>query len=122
MAVFDFPTPQIAMDRVAAFQNLPGAVVKRSGPLIAVVLAPTDPDEAERLLAKVQWRVNITQQDHIPTRRDNIGNLVINAFILAGILLVFCVVGGVAVGGMKYLRRRGKDDPDGDTVISLHLQ
>ena len=122
LAVFNYPTPQIAMDRVAAFQNLPGAVAKRSGPLVAVVVSPPDADEAERLLAQVQYRVDITQQEHIPTRRDNIGNLVVNAFILAGILLVFCVVGGLGVGGLKALRRRGKEDPDGDTVISLHLQ
>jgi hypothetical protein len=122
LAVFDFPTPQIAMDRVTVFQNLPGAVAKRSGPLVAVVVAPADPDAAERLLAQVQYRVDITQQEHIPTRRDNIGNLVINAFILVGILLVFCVVGGLGVGGLKWLRRRGKDDPDGDTMISLHLE
>lgn len=122
LAVFNYPTPQIAMDRVTAFQNLPGAIAKRSGPLVAVVVSPTDPDEAERLLARVQYRAEITQQEHIPTRRDNIGNLVVNAFILVGILLVFCVIGGLGVGGLKWLRRRGKDDPDGDTMISLHLQ
>jgi hypothetical protein len=122
LAVFNYPTPQIAIDRVVVFQNLPGAIAKRSGPLVAVVVSPTDADEAERLLAQVQYRAEITQQEHIPTRRDNIGNLVVNAFILVGILLVFCVVGGLGVGGLKWLRRRGKDDPDGDTMISLHLQ
>src|ERR1700722_3731903 len=122
LAVFNFPTPQIAMDRVAAFQNLPGAVAKRSGPLVAVVVSPTDPDEAERLLAQVQYRADITQQDHIPTRRDNIGNLVVNAFILVGILLVFCVVGGLGVGGLKLLRRRGKGGEDADAMITLHLR
>ncbi|MGA3240280.1 MAG: DUF6599 family protein [Bryobacteraceae bacterium] len=122
LAVFNYPTPQIAMDRVGAFQNLPGAVAKRSGPLVAVVVSPPDADEAERLLAQVQYRADITQQEHIPTRRDNIGNLVVNAFILAGILLVFCVVGGLGVGGMKVLRRRGKNGEDGDAMITLHLE
>ncbi len=121
LAVFDYPTPQIARERVTAFQNLPGAVAKRSGPLVAVVGAPADPDEAERLLAQVQYRASITQSEHTPTRRDNIGNLVINAFILVGILIVFCVAGGLAMGGIRLLRRRGKDNPDGDTMITLHL-
>src|SRR3984957_16816298 len=67
MAVFNYPTPQIAMDRVSAFQNLPGAMAKRSGPLVAVVVAPADPDAAERLLAQVQYRAEITQQEHIAT-------------------------------------------------------
>src|SRR5580692_807040 len=122
LAVFNYPTPQIAMDRLTAFQNLPGAVAKRSGPLVAVVVSPPDPDEAERLLALVQYRAEITQQDHIPTRRDNIGNLVVNAFILAGILLVFCVVGGLGVGGLKILRRRGKGGADADALITLDLE
>src|SRR5580658_4535332 len=122
LAVFNYPTPQIAMDRLTAFQNLPGAIAKRSGPLVAVVVSPPDADEAERVLALVEYRAEITQQDHIPTRRDNIGNLVINAFILAGILLVFCVVGGLGVGGLKILRRRGKNGEDADTMITLHLQ
>jgi hypothetical protein len=114
LAIFDYPTPQIARDRVALFQNLPGVVAKRSGPLVAVVAAPPDP--------QVQYRAEITQQEHIPTRRDNIGNLVINAFVLVGILIVFCVVGGLGVGGLKWLQRHGKDDPDGDSVITLHLR
>ena len=122
LAVFNFPTPQIAMDRVTAFQNLPGAVAKRSGPLVAVVVSPMDADEAERLLAQVQYRADITQQDHIPTRRDNIGNLVVNAFVLVGILLVFCIVAGLGVGGLKMLRRRGRGGEDADAMITLHLQ
>jgi hypothetical protein len=122
LAVFNYPTPQIAMDRVAAFQNIPGAMAKRSGPLVAVTVKPADPDAAERLLAQVQYRADITMQEHIPTRRDNIGNLVVNAFILVGILLVFCVVAGVGVGGFRILRRRGKSGADADSMITLHLE
>jgi hypothetical protein len=61
-------------------------------------------------------------QEHIPTKRDNIGNLVVNAFILTGILLVFCIVAGFAVGGFRILKRRGKDNPDADVMIRLHLE
>lgn len=122
VAIFDYPTPQIAMDRVKEFENVPGSMAKRSGPLVAVALKPADPDMAERVLAQVQYRADITMQEHIPTKRDNIGNLVINAFILTGILLVFCTVAGFAVGGFRLLRRRGKDNPDGDVMIQLHLE
>ncbi len=121
MAVFNYPTPQIAMDRLRDFQNIPAAMAKRSGPLVAVVVAPIDPDLAERVLAQVQYRADITLQEHIATRRDNIGNLVVNAFILVGILLVFCVVAGLGVGGFRVLRNRGKDNPDADVFTSLHI-
>ncbi len=122
MAVFNYPTPQIAMDRLKDFQNIDGAMAKRSGPLVAVVVKPVDADLAERLLAQVQYRADITLQDHIPTRKDNIGNLVVNAFILVGILLIFCVVAGLSFGGFRVLRRRGKDNQDADAMITLHLE
>ena len=49
MSIFNYPTPQIAMAKENDFRNLPGGpVVKRTGPLVAVVLAPPDPDAAER--------------------------------------------------------------------------
>jgi hypothetical protein len=121
LAIFNYPSPNIARQRVIDFQNLPGVVAKRTGPLVAAVTAPADPDEAEKVLARVQYRAEITQQEHIPTRKDNIGNLVINAFILVGILLVCCIVGGLGVGGIRLLRRRGKENPDADAMITLHL-
>lgn len=122
LAIFSYPTPAIARDRLTEFENIPGAMAKRAGPLVAVVVKPADADLAERVLDQVQYRVDITMQEHIPTRRDNIGNLVINAFILTGILLVFCIVAGLGVGGLRILRRHGKDNPDGDAVIRLHLE
>lgn len=122
LAIFNYPTPQIARDRLTDFQNISGAMAKRAGPLVAVILKPADADMAERLLAQVQYRADITMQEHIPTKRDNIGNLVVNAFVLTGILLVFCIVAGFAVGGFRVLKRRGKDDPDGDVMIRLHLE
>ncbi len=121
LAVFNFPTPQIAMDRLVDFQNIPGAMAKRSGPLVAVTVKPVDADMAERLLAQVQYRADITLQEHVATRRDNIGNLVVNAFVLAGILLIFCVVAGLGVGGFRIWRRRGKGGTDPDAMITLHL-
>ena len=122
LAIFNYPTPQIARDRLNEFQNVPGAIAKRAGPLVAVIVKPSDADMAERVLAQVQYHADITMQEHIPTKRDNIGNLVINAFILTGILLVFCIVAGFAVGGFRLLKRRGKDDPDADMMIRLHLE
>ena len=73
-------------------------MVKRSGPLVAVILAPPDPDAAERLLGQVRYQADVTRDEYVPTRRDNIGNLVINAFILIGILLAFSLVSGLGVG------------------------
>ena len=64
-------------------------MVKRSGPLVAVIVSPPDPDAAERLLGQVRYQAEVTRDEYVPTRRDNIGNLVINVFILIGLLLSF---------------------------------
>jgi hypothetical protein len=122
MLVFNYPTPQIAMQRVGEFQKLNGAVAKRSGPMVAVVLAPPDPDFAENLLSEVRYQAEVTLDEYVPTRKDNIGDLVINAFVLIGILLAFAVVSGFALGGFRALRRRSRHGEEADAMITLHLQ
>ena len=103
------------------FEKLPGAVAKRSGPLVAVILSPPDPDAAERLLAQVRYQAEITEDEYVPTRRDNIGNLVINAFVLTGILAAFCIVAGLCAGGVRAMMRHGKKGDELDPMILLHL-
>lgn len=121
LAIFSYPTPQIARERLVDFQRISGAVAKRTGPLVAVILAPTSPDDAERLLAQVRYEPNITWDERVPTRRDNIGDLVINAFELIAILLAFCLVAGLAYGGIRSLRGRSGPAGGAEAVISLHL-
>jgi hypothetical protein len=122
LAVFNYPTPQIAMKQLPKFEKS-GLAAQRSGPLVSVaVSAAADPELAAELLSKVRYEAQVTRPEHIPTLRDNIGNLVINAFILIGILLSITLAAGLAVGALRAFQRRGGRDPDADTVISLHLQ
>jgi hypothetical protein len=121
MVIFSYPTPQMAMQRIVDFQKLPGVVAKRSGPLVAVVLAPPDPDYAEKLLSEVRYQAEVTRDEYVPSRRDNIGDLVINAFVLIGILLAFSVVSGFALGGYRALRKRARHGEEADAMITLHL-
>jgi hypothetical protein len=120
LAVFSYPTPTIARERLAEMQKLPGAVAKRSGPLVAVILSPPSADEAERLISQVRYQASISWDQYVPSRRDNIGDLVVNAFILIGVLLVFSTVAGLAYGGLRLLLRRGRtEDSDAMTVLDL---
>jgi hypothetical protein len=122
MVIFNYPTPQIAMQKESDFRGIPGGnLVKRSGPLVAVVLSPTDPDAAERLLSLVKYEASVTLNQWVPSHRDNIGNLVINAFILIGILLAFSVVSGLAFGGLRAFRRRGNRGDEADALTTLRL-
>jgi hypothetical protein len=122
LTIFNYPTPQIAMQQAASLSKLPGADVKRSGPLVAVILSPPDPDAAEGLLAQVRYRAEVTLDERVPTLRDNIGNLVVNAFVLTGLLLSFCVVSGLAVGGFRAFFRRFRKGEDPEAMITLHLE
>jgi hypothetical protein len=122
LAIFDYPTPQIAMQKIGDFERIPAAVAKRSGPFVAVVLSPADPDAAERLLSQVRYQAAVTRDEYVPSRRDNIGNLVINAFVLIGILLAFAVVSGLFVGGFRAFWRRGTKADEAETMITLHLE
>jgi hypothetical protein len=111
----------MARDRYPQFQKVPGAIVKRSGPLVAIALNSASPDDAERLLAQVKYQAEVTLPQHVPTPKDNPVNLFWNIFILCCVLAVFCVMSGLVVGGVRVLFRRAGATGEGDQMISLHL-
>lgn len=116
LAIFSYPTPQMARERTEAFRKLAGALVKRAGPLVAVVLGPADADAAERLLATVRYEAEVSLSQYVPTRRDLWWDLLINIALLVGILLIFCTVAGFAVAGWRIRRSTG------EPMIMLHLE
>jgi hypothetical protein len=121
LAIFNYPTHQIAMQKEGEFSKLAGAMVKRSGPLLAVVLMPADADAAEGILSQVKYQANVTRDEYVPSHRDNIGNLVTNAFELIGILLVFATISGFALGGWRAFRRRQRGGEEADALLTLHI-
>ena len=122
LAVFNYPTPQIAMQRVDEFNKLGGTVAKRSGPLVAVIRNSPDADFAERLLDGIRYQATVTRDEYVPTRRDNMGDLLLNICILIGLLLAFMVVSGLVVGGWKAILRKLGKGTEADGMITLHLE
>ncbi len=123
LLLISYPTPQIAgehLRRIQAAQqpnpqspgNLPLAGAgpifeKRTGPILVVVAGPLSPGEAKSLLALVNYDANVTWNENtFLNRKDNIGNLVWNALILCGILMLFALVAGLAFGGLRVLIQR----------------
>jgi hypothetical protein len=119
LALFQYPNEQIARQRLEDFNKTARVMAKRSGPLVAAVLAPANNDAAEYLLAQVRYKANLTLDEFVPTRRDNVAHLVLEAFQLVGILLVFCAISGLAFGGWRVFRR--KKNRDADAMITLHI-
>jgi hypothetical protein len=121
VAIFSFPSPEIARKRVPELEKISGLVVKRTGPLVAVVFSPNDLNIAETLLAQIRYQASVTTNQPPPTKKDNVGNFMLNLLLLVGILIVFCLLSGLVFGGMRHIFRRGGASGEGEAMISLHL-
>ena len=97
LGLFSFSLPAMARQQAAVFEKIPGAVVKHTGPLIAVVIQPGDANAAERLLAQVRYQATVTTGQKPKTLKDNPGNLLLNVALLILVLSGFCVLSGVFV-------------------------
>ena len=122
LAIFYYPTPNMAREQLAQFQNIPGAKAKRAGPLVAVTIDPPDLDAAERLLALVKYEANLTWSQKVPVNEvKGFARTLINIFVLAGIVLGMCLVAGVAFGGFRIIARKMGRKVDPEAMITLGL-
>ena len=71
LALFSYPLAAMARDQAASFAKIPGAVVKRTGPLVALVIQPKDANAAERLLSQVRYEATVTTGQPPKTKKDN---------------------------------------------------
>ena len=116
LAIFSYPTPNIAREREQEFAKLPGTIVKRTGPLVGVVVQPPDPDAAERVLSGVRYDANLTLNEKVPVNQGLLMyKLFLNVFVLTGVLAALSIIVGIGFGGFRVLRRKlgkpGHDDP-----------
>jgi hypothetical protein len=122
LTLFDYPTPSMARQQVTEFQKLAGAVVKRAGSRVAVILAPPDPDAAERILAKIDYQASVTLNEQTAnSQAKGLASLILNIFFLAGVVLALCVLGGIGFGGYRIMSRKlwRKEDPYAMIVLDL---
>jgi hypothetical protein len=122
LAVFSYPTPQIARQQADAFRKLNGAFVKRTGPLVAIATGISDRNAAWGLLNQVNYEAEVTMNEAAKRNQaKSIANMVLSIFALAGILIVFCFLSGVLFAGGRLMLRRFGLLNAGDAVIALHL-
>jgi hypothetical protein len=137
-----YPTPQIAMARLGAFEELaPPAgeegrgdraaeniLVKRSGPLVALVRGNISRSAAQRLLDGVNYDAEVTWDQRTGlSRRENVGSFVLAAMTLAGILFLISVGAGAVFGLGRWLIpwyrvRHGGQPADDAGIIRLRLR
>jgi|SRR5579862_447571 hypothetical protein len=122
LTIFDYPTPNIARERLDEFEKLPGAVAKRVGPLVAVTIQPPDPDAAERVLALIRYNANVTMNESAPVSAKQVGGMLFSIIALAGMILGLCIIAGIGFGAFRViLRKLGWTTGEAGEMITLHL-
>lgn len=139
LTILSYPTPAIAGERLRAIAAANGIAlndsspatdsrIKRTGPMVVMVTGDISPKEAKALLASVNYEADITWNEATSqSKRDNIGNLIVNVFMLIGILLLFALVMGVMFGGTRVVLKRLFPDrvfdrPEDVEIIRLNLR
>ena len=122
LAIFNYPTPSIARERYDQFQQIPGAVAKRLGPLVAVTIAPPDLDAAERILAQIKYETNLTWNEKVEGNPEKgFARTLLYIFIFAGVMVGICIVAGIGFGGVRIVARKLGWKEESNSMITLHL-
>jgi hypothetical protein len=121
LALFSYPTPQMARQQAPKFQAIPGAEVKRTGSLVAVVLGPSA--LAPKLLSEVNYSatVSINETPPLELKPQTAAQMLLAIINLAGMVLGFCAASGLLVGGGLYLARRFGYSGAHGALTTLHL-
>lgn len=134
-----YPTPQIAAERSKEFAryfavneetpkvDLPPAFLKRTGPLVALVLDTNSSGVASFLLDRIEYRWEVTWSERASAKDElSMVQIVVDLLIGTGLLLLVCLIVSAAFGGFRILVSRllpGKvfDRPSATEIIQLHL-
>ncbi len=105
MTILNYPTPNMARERQTAFLEV-GALAKRSGPLVAVIATPSNPDDAERILARVQYEAQLTRQAIGTPPAQGLANIVLTGFLLSGVVIAASILAGIWLGGFANILKK----------------
>jgi len=128
LMLVEYPTPQIATERLRAFQSADSTVAaRRTGPILVIASGNSGSSVARDLLNSVNYEAEVTWNEATSvSKRDNIGNLILAIFGLIGILLGVGIIFGVFFGGIrvlmtKYFPGTVLDLPENVEILQLHL-
>ncbi len=124
LAVFSYPTMQMARQQAAVLGKLQDVVIKRTGPLVALVVGSGSKSEADQLLGQINYQATISSDDQplpLIIRPQTAAQMVLGILALAGIVLGFCLLSGIAFGALRILSRRFGYSDAGTAMTTLHL-
>jgi len=120
LAIFAYPTPQLARKKLEEFEQLPNITVKRESSLIALCTNVVDRDFAERVLAQVRYRGIVTENERTVSEAERLRDLIINIIIMVSVLCGLALVAGLSTGGLRFLRRKASGGAD-DSFVHLGI-
>lgn len=122
LAVFYYPTPEMARLHAAAFEALPNTHVKRSDVLVAVVFGAATDAQAERLLSRIEYEAKVIwNETPPPSPIKPLLQLLTNIIYLSIVLSAACLLGGLIYGAMRIYRRRYGTLEEDESMITLRL-
>jgi hypothetical protein len=111
LTLIEYPTPQMAKERLQAFQaaSLPGGpfFMKRTGPVVAAINGNISESEAQSLLASVNYDADVTWNE--PAKLNDLHNRITFLYSLALLIIIvvtIALVFGIAFGGFRILARK----------------
>lgn len=134
LVIIDYPTPQIAEQRlrhiqavIAANPGLAGTSVERKASLLSMVLSPVSAQAAAQLREEIRYQTEVTWSEPSQTLTDPPWLVVVKDIFVG--TLAFCgiaIVLGIAFGGVRVLTKKffpGKvfDRPEDMEVLQLGL-
>jgi hypothetical protein len=122
LALFYYPTPEMARLHSIGFKSLGNVFVKRSGVLVAIVYGNVSQQQADTLLSRVEYEAKITWNEHVPQSPIKpVYELLLNILILSGIIVALCLAGGLMYGGTRIYRRRYGQLESEEAMTTLRL-
>jgi hypothetical protein len=123
LILISYPTPQIAAEHLrqldaarqpnpqqpgsAATLNIGPVFDKRTGPMLVIATGAVSESDAKALLSLVNYEADVTWNENTYTgKKNNLGNLLLNVFMLCAILMAFSAVAGLAFGGIRIFFNR----------------
>ncbi len=122
LAVFDYPTPEMARQHTVNFKSTVGPHVKRSGVLVAVVYGAAAEAEAETLLSRIQYEAKITWNDVPPPGpMKPLYRLLVDILYISVLLSLLALASGLVYAGIRIYRRRYGTLDSQEAMTTLNL-
>jgi hypothetical protein len=122
LAVFYYPTPEMARLHAIDFKTLSNVHVKRSSILVALVYGGATDQQAESLLARIQYEAKVTWNEIPPPSPIKPMFLLLrNIIFLSLVLSALCLAAGIVYACLRIYRRRYGTLEDEEAMTTLHL-